>query len=192
MTRTPRFNPLLLTGALVLAATLACKKPEAAPAPAPAKAAPTVDNSAAQAQAKAAEEAKARQVAEEAARRAELAKKAAFDQAAAAALQDVHFDYDKSDIKAEERARLQKIADFLRAYPTAKLQIQGNADERGTAEYNLALGNRRASAALDYLHTLGVEGSRLSLISFGKEKPVCTEAKESCWSQNRRDHFELR
>jgi peptidoglycan-associated lipoprotein len=80
----------------------------------------------------------------------------------------------------------------MKAYPSAQVEIQGNCDKRGTNEYNLALGNRRASAALAYLKTLGVDEARFSTISFGKEKPLCTEAKEACWSQNRRDEFHLK
>lgn len=131
--------------------------------------------------------------ADEAARRAaEAEKAAAFQKAAEAALKTIHFDFDKSDIKENDRALLQGIADFMKAYPTAKVEIEGNCDERGTNEYNLALGNRRAAAALAYLKTLGVDEARFTTISYGKEKPLCTEAKESCWSQNRRDEFKLK
>lgn len=131
--------------------------------------------------------------ADEAARKAaEAEKAAAFQKAAEAALKTIHFDFDKSDIKANDRALLQGIADFMKAYPTAKVEIEGNCDERGTNEYNLALGNRRAAAALAYLKTLGVDEARFTTISYGKEKPLCTEAKESCWSQNRRDEFKLK
>ncbi|MCM2249267.1 MAG: peptidoglycan-associated lipoprotein Pal, partial [Geothrix sp.] len=109
-----------------------------------------------------------------------------------AALKTIHFDFDKSDIKEADRALLQGIADFMKAYPAAKVEIEGHCDERGTNEYNLALGNRRAAAALAYLKTLGVDEARFTTISFGKEKPVCTEAKEACWSQNRRGEFKLK
>ncbi|WP_306591751.1 peptidoglycan-associated lipoprotein Pal [Geothrix sp. 21YS21S-4] len=131
--------------------------------------------------------------ADEAARRAaEAEKAAAFTRAAEAALKTIHFDYDKSDIKESDRAILQGIADFLKAYPAAKVEIAGHCDERGTNEYNLALGNRRAAAALAYLKTLGVDEARFTTISYGKEKPLCTEAKEACWSQNRRGEFKLK
>lgn len=131
--------------------------------------------------------------AEEAARKAaEAEKAAAFQKAAEAALKTIHFDFDKSDIKENDRALLQGIADFMKAYPAAKVEIEGHCDERGTNEYNLALGNRRAAAALAYLKTLGVDEARFTTISYGKEKPVCTEAKEACWSQNRRDEFKLK
>lgn len=131
--------------------------------------------------------------AEEAARKAaEAEKAAAFKRAAEAALKTIHFDFDKSDIKEADRALLQGIADFMKAYPAAKVEIEGHCDERGTNEYNLALGNRRAAAALAYLKTLGVDEARFTTISFGKEKPLCTEAKEACWSQNRRGEFKLK
>jgi peptidoglycan-associated lipoprotein len=145
---------------------------------------------------KAADDAKAAaaaKAAEEAARKAaEAERAAAFRAAADKALANIHFDYDKAEIKESDRAILQSIADFMKAYPTALVEIAGNCDERGTNEYNLALGNKRAAAALAYLKTLGVDEARFSTISYGKEKPLCTEAKEACWSQNRRDEFRLR
>jgi peptidoglycan-associated lipoprotein len=104
----------------------------------------------------------------------------------------IHFDYDKSEIKEKDRAILQGIADFMKAFPAAKVEIEGHCDERGTNEYNLALGNKRAAAALAYLKTLGVDEARFTTISYGKEKPLCTEAKEACWSQNRRGEFKLK
>ncbi len=128
----------------------------------------------------------------EAARQAAAAKEAAFKAAADKALVNIHFDFDKSDIKENDRATLQGIADFMKAYPAAKVEIEGHCDERGTNEYNLALGNRRAAAALAYLKTLGVDEARFTTISYGKEKPLCTEAKEACWSQNRRGEFKLK
>jgi peptidoglycan-associated lipoprotein len=142
----------------------------------------------------AAEEAARKAAAEEAARKAaaEAEKAAAYKKAAEAALKTIHFDYDKSDIKEADRALLQGIADFMKAFPAAKLEIEGHCDERGTNEYNLALGNRRAAAALAYLKTLGVDEARFTTISYGKEKPLCTEAKETCWSQNRRGEFKLK
>ncbi|HJV49706.1 MAG TPA: peptidoglycan-associated lipoprotein Pal [Geothrix sp.] len=134
-----------------------------------------------------------RAAAEEAARKAaEAEKAAAFKAAAAKVLVNIHFDYDKSEIKENDRAILQGIADFMKAYPAAKVEIEGHCDERGTNEYNLALGNKRAAAALAYLKTLGVDEARFTTISYGKEKPLCTEAKEACWSQNRRGEFKLK
>ena len=135
----------------------------------------------------------AKLAAEEAARKAaEAEKAAAFQKAAAAALVTVHFDYDKAEIKEKDRTILQGVADFMKAFPAAKVEIEGHCDERGTNEYNLALGNKRAAAALAYLKTLGVDEARFTTISYGKEKPLCTEAKEACWSQNRRGEFKLK
>ena len=145
---------------------------------------------------KAAAEARAaadRAAAEDAARKAaEAEKAAAFSKAAEAALKTIHFDFDKSEIKAADRAILQGIADFMKAFPVAKVEVEGHCDERGTNEYNLALGNKRAAAALAYLKTLGVDEARFTTISYGKEKPLCTEAKEACWTQNRRGEFKLK
>ncbi len=134
-----------------------------------------------------------RAAAEEAARKAaEAEKAAAFKKAADAALLTIHFDFDKSEIKEKDRAILQGIADFMKAFPVAKVEVEGHCDERGTNEYNLALGNKRAAAALAYLKTLGVDEARFTTISYGKEKPICAEAKEGCWSQNRRGEFKLK
>jgi peptidoglycan-associated lipoprotein len=151
------------------------------------------DKAAADAQAAADAKAAAdRAAAEEAARKAADAQASAFKAAADKVLVNIHFEYDKAEIKEKDRATLQGIADFMKAYPVSKVEIAGNCDERGTNEYNLALGNKRAAAALAYLKTLGVDEARFTTISYGKEKPLCTEAKESCWSQNRRDEFKLR
>ena len=98
----------------------------------------------------------------------------------------VHFDYDKSDLHDADRTILQRQAAWLQKYPAVRVQIQGNCDERGTREYNLALGARRASAEKDYLVSLGVSPDRVDTISYGKEKPICTESTEDCWAHNRR------
>ena len=98
----------------------------------------------------------------------------------------VHFDYDKSDLHDADRTVLQRQAAWLQKYPSVRVQVQGNCDERGTREYNLALGARRASAAKDYLVSLGVSPDRVETISYGKEKPICTESTEDCYAQNRR------
>jgi peptidoglycan-associated lipoprotein len=108
-------------------------------------------------------------------------------------LQDAYFDYDKSDIRDDARAALTKDADALKAifqeFPTASLTLEGHCDERGSAEYNLGLGDRRATAAKDFLVQLGVPADRLKTISYGKERPVCNESNEECWQRNRRAHF---
>lgn len=98
----------------------------------------------------------------------------------------VFFDTDKSTLLAEGQATLARQATFMKQYPTKTFTIEGHADERGTREYNLALGGRRATAAKDYLVSLGVDAARLNTISYGKERPVCLESNETCWAQNRR------
>lgn len=196
---------LSLATVLTLSAGLACKKPEPAPkvdtaAEEAARKAAAEKAAAEEAARKAAEEKAAaeRAAAEKAAAERAAAEKAAAEKAAAfkaaaeKALVNIHFDFDKSDIKQGDRAILQGIADFMKANPTMKVIIEGHCDERGTNEYNLALGNRRATAALAYLKTLGVDEARFETISYGKEKPLCTESKESCWSQNRRAEFKLK
>jgi peptidoglycan-associated lipoprotein len=106
-----------------------------------------------------------------------------------AGVQDAYFDYDKADIRPDTRAALSKTADFLKSNPRFKATIEGHCDERGSTEYNLGLGDRRANAVKQYLVSLGVSADRLSIVSFGKEKPFCMESNEACWQQNRRGHF---
>lgn len=101
----------------------------------------------------------------------------------------IYFDFDKYDLKPEARERLAKNADFMKEHPEFTFTIEGHCDERGTNAYNIALGDRRANAAKDYLVSLGVSPSRLKTISYGEEQPVCMESNESCWSRNRRAHF---
>lgn len=191
---------------VALGASMACKKP--GPSPEAIKAA---EDEAArkaaeeEARRKAEAEAAARKAAEEEARRkaeaeaaaeaarkaAEAEKQAAFKKAAEAALKDINFEFDKSAIREADKAKLQVVADFLKAFPQAKLQIEGHCDERGTVEYNLALGERRAHAAQAYLTTLGVAEGRLTTISFGKERPKVQGSNEQSWLANRRAEFKL-
>ena len=103
----------------------------------------------------------------------------------------VYFDFDKYDIKAEYRSMLQQKAELMKQYPSIRVRIEGNCDERGTQEYNLALGERRAKAAYDYLVTLGVAPSQLEMVSYGKENPAVQGHNESAWSENRRDDFRV-
>jgi peptidoglycan-associated lipoprotein len=103
-------------------------------------------------------------------------------------LQDVHFDYDRYDLRTEDRATLQHNADWLKQNPNAKVEIEGHCDNRGTVEYNLALGAKRAKAVKDYLTSLGIPPDRLSTISYGEELPLCREDAEECWARNRRAH----
>ncbi|MGN6516538.1 MAG: peptidoglycan-associated lipoprotein Pal [Rhizomicrobium sp.] len=98
----------------------------------------------------------------------------------------VHFDYDAYNITEEARSVLQRQAAWLQKYPSVRVTIEGHCDERGTREYNLALGARRANAVKEYLASLGVPSARIDTISYGKERPICTESDESCWAQNRR------
>lgn len=98
----------------------------------------------------------------------------------------VFFDFDKSDLGAEARTTLERQAFFLRKYPSLSITIEGHCDERGTREYNLALGERRAAAVRDYLVSLGIDGSRVSTISYGKERPVNPASTEQAWAENRR------
>jgi peptidoglycan-associated lipoprotein len=104
-------------------------------------------------------------------------------------LSDIHFAYNDYTIQEQDGSVLKSNASWLQKYPQTKVQVEGHCDERGSEEYNMALGAKRAQAAKDYLVTLGISGSRISTISYGKELPLCTEHDESCWSQNRRDHF---
>ena len=104
---------------------------------------------------------------------------------------DVRFDFDKSDVKEDGRKTCQVVADYLKKNPKAKLLIEGHCDERGTAEYNMALGERRATAVMTYLVSLGVSKAALSTVSFGKEKPLDPDHSEGAWAKNRRAHFVL-
>lgn len=108
---------------------------------------------------------------------------------AAAGLQPIYFDYDRSFVRNDARAVMQANADWLKANPNVKVRIEGNCDERGASEYNQALGQRRATAAKKYLVDMGIPAKRISLLSYGKEKPVCGQASEDCWQKNRRDDF---
>jgi peptidoglycan-associated lipoprotein len=105
------------------------------------------------------------------------------------ALRDIHFDFDRYEIRPQDAAILKANAEWLRANPKALLLVEGHADERGTNEYNLALGERRAKATRDYLVSLGIDAARITVISYGEERPVCTERIETCWARNRRAHF---
>jgi len=108
-------------------------------------------------------------------------------------VQDAFFDYDKSDIRGDARDVLTRNAGALKSiladFPNASIVVEGHCDERGSAEYNLGLGDRRATSAKEFLVQLGVPGDRLKTISYGKERPACTESNEACWQKNRRAHF---
>jgi peptidoglycan-associated lipoprotein len=104
-------------------------------------------------------------------------------------LKDAFFDYDKADLRDDARSALSTDAEWLKRYRSVQFLIEGHCDERGTSEYNLALGDRRANAAKEYLVSLGVDASRVKTVSYGKERPFCSESSEDCWQQNRRAHF---
>jgi peptidoglycan-associated lipoprotein len=104
-------------------------------------------------------------------------------------VKDAFFDFNKSDVRADARDNLAKTAEFLRSYPQIRVTIEGHCDERGSTEYNIGLGERRAQAAKNYLISLGISATRMDTVSWGKERPFCTEHDESCWQRNRRAHF---
>jgi peptidoglycan-associated lipoprotein len=104
-------------------------------------------------------------------------------------VKDAYFDFNKADIRADAREALGKTAEFLRKYPQIKVTIEGHCDERGSTEYNLVLGDRRAAAAKNYLVQLGISADRINTVSYGKEKPFCMESNEQCWQRNRVGHF---
>jgi peptidoglycan-associated lipoprotein len=106
--------------------------------------------------------------------------------------ENIHFDFDKAFIREDAKPVLAAVADYLKKNPGAKLQIEGHCDERGTAEYNMALGDRRAAAAMKYLAALGVEKNRLSTISYGEERPIDPGHNEGAWAKNRRGVFVLK
>jgi peptidoglycan-associated lipoprotein len=115
---------------------------------------------------------------------------AAFSETSA--LRDVHFEFDRYTIRPQDSAALDQNARWLKANPRALILIEGHTDERGTNEYNVALGERRASATREYLAALGIERTRVSMITYGEERPVCSDRTEGCWAQNRRAHFLVR
>ncbi len=106
-------------------------------------------------------------------------------------VKDIYFNYDQSDVRGDSKKALAKAATFLKQNPRIRFSIEGHCDERGSGEYNLGLGDRRANSTLSYLSSLGISSSRAKTISYGKERPQCSESSESCWKRNRRAHFVL-
>ena len=106
-------------------------------------------------------------------------------------VRDIYFDYDKSDVRDDGKPTLSEAADFLKQHSNVKFSIEGHCDERGSEEYNLGLGDRRANAAKNYLLSLGITSDRMNTISYGKERPQCRDANEECYQKNRRAHFAL-
>ena len=118
-----------------------------------------------------------------------FAKKTLAELTAEKPLEDVYFDYDKADLKPEARTSLAKDAEWLKRWPSTKVLVEGHCDARGTNEYNLALGEKRAAAVQAYLASLGIAGDRIQIVTKGEESPFCLEETESCYAQNRRGHF---
>ncbi len=104
-------------------------------------------------------------------------------------IKDIYFDYDKYDVRRDQQAALQADAALLKEHPNVGFTIEGHCDERGSTEYNLALGDNRANSVKNALVQAGIAANRIRTISYGKEKPFCTESNEECWQQNRRGHF---
>jgi peptidoglycan-associated lipoprotein len=127
---------------------------------------------------------------EEARRRAAAARPAVPPECADASSFTIRFGFDQATLTADSQGSLQKLADCVKQAPAKRITIAGHADERGTTQYNIALGSRRAESARKYLADLGV-GSGLETVSFGEEKPVCTDASEECWARNRRGEFQI-
>jgi peptidoglycan-associated lipoprotein len=109
-----------------------------------------------------------------------------------AELQDIHFDFDRYELRDADRRTLDRHATWMQAHPGTLLLVEGHCDERGTAEYNIGLGDRRARATASYLGSRGVATDRITIVSYGEERPVCQEHNEACWSQNRRAHFRVK
>ena len=197
----------VITFVLSTAVIAACaKKPPPAPAPAPA---PTIDSSAIRDSIERARQARLRQdsinqaeamrrnqqrIADSIANANRMAAEAAERDAAAmrsTIQQVVNYDFDKADLRPDTRAALDQKIPILNANPALMIRIAGHTDARGSGEYNLQLGQRRAAAARDYLTARGVAASRIELVSYGEERPVCQMQDENCWSQNRRAEFEI-
>ena len=202
-----RFAPVLLI-AVLAAACSGNPEPEPVPPPPPPPPPPAVDDSAqreaaasricdaAMAAMQAGNYTEARELLERAVRDypgTTCAESAPADieraMAGEAIVARIHFDYNMSDITDASAAVLQRKAEALRAYPDIRLRIEGHCDERGSLEYNQALGMRRAQSAMDYLGTLGIDASRLDVVTFGEERPLARGSNESAWRQNRRDEF---
>jgi peptidoglycan-associated lipoprotein len=180
--------PIVLAVAAMAAACGGKPAPEQPqPQPEPAVTQPTVNQDSIDAANRAAEEARKRADAERMAREAAERARALLAEVA----QPIHFDYDKADIRPSDQALLDRKAAIMAANPTLRVRIAGNADERGSDEYNLALGNRRAAAAKRYLAGKGIDESRIEVISYGEERPVMQGSTEEAYAANRRDDFEI-
>jgi len=179
-------NLVLLLAVAAMAACGGSPEPEQ-PAPQPTAPVATTDDAAAR---RAADEEARRRAAEEEARRAEAAR------AAAAGLMGeltsvINFDYNEASVRANDQAKLDRKAAIMQANPNLRIRVSGHADDRGSDEYNLALGNQRAAAAKRYLENKGIAAARIDVISFGEERPAAQGSDEASWAQNRRDEFEV-
>ncbi len=187
-----RYRSFVVTA---LAASLlvgACQKE---PPPPPAPTGPTEEELAQRradsiAAARAAEE-RARREAEEARRRAEEARRRALEEAREALTMMIHFDFDESEIRPDAERILREKVEVLRSSPRVQMQIEGHCDERGSNEYNLALGNRRAQAVVDFFTNYGLDADRFTIVSFGEEQPLVNRSNEEAWAQNRRAEFNI-
>lgn len=190
MKNSPRLFLVAIAAAAAMAAGCAKKKVAAAPPPPPpAATAPAAPR--AEPPVRPPEQPAPRQVAE-APRQPNAATRARIDELLAR-IEDAYFDYDQHSLRPDAITALQsdstELRDILKDYPTYKLTIQGYCDERGSEEYNMALGDQRARAAKDYLTQVGIPSDQLAIVSFGKEHPVCTDHNEGCWQKNRRIHI---
>jgi len=174
---------LVITGCAKRPATTASTAAAPAPAPSPAAPAPAPSPSTSGGAAAAAPAAAA------AAAPAQTPRPAPKEFMAVAALKEVYFDFDKYDIRAEDAKTLDANAAWLKSNADNLVLIEGHADERGTNEYNLALGERRAKSTMNYLVSQGIQANRITIISYGEERPVCNEKTEACWAKNRRANF---
>jgi peptidoglycan-associated lipoprotein len=189
----------IVVAAFAMLAVTACKKkPEPAPAPAPAPpppAAPKVNQDSIDAARRAADEAARKAAADEAARRAAAAEAARLEaetgSAKAAIAQMVYFDFNKDELRDDAKPTLDAKVAILNANPALRIRIAGHTDDRGSDEYNLALGQRRAASVQRYLVSRGVDASRLETVSFGKERPAAQGEDEAAWAKNRRGEFEI-
>ena len=179
-----RASRAIAVGIIAVVALGACKKKPPAVAPTPQPTATPVANTPAPPPPEACDSACRAAAADDAKRRA-------IADATAKLTATVYFDLDASDITDESRSKLDAKVPVLTQNTAIKIRISGHTDSRGSDEYNLALGQRRAAAAKRYLTDRGIDGGRIEIVSFGEERPKCTDEAESCWSQNRRDEFEI-
>lgn len=189
MRRIGRFACILATVALVVMSAASCRKKPPAAAPAPPPPPPPVVTPAPPPPPPPPKPAPAPPKPAPLTEEQIFARKTLAELNAEGVLGTVYFDFDKSDIREDARPILQKNAEYLLKWTSTRITVEGHCDSRGTAEYNLALGERRANAVKAYLVSLGVAADRILAVTKGKEQPVCTEENEDCWQRNRRGFF---